>query len=517
MLKKALWIIGMTIIASSFSLLFSGAYGIILLLEGNILEKTPALIMFLWGLFYLGLGAIMYKFGSKGIIRQGEAILITVFVWLLIPLLESVPFMMAAHIPLIDSIFESVSGWTTTGLTILTGEPSSWHHVYVPSVSMIPSTLKVWRTLMQWEGGLGIIVLTIAILAPPGVSVANLYLAEGKFEKLAASVKRTAYIMGLIYVFLTGISTLLFLAAGMPIGDAIQHAMTGIATAGFSTHTESLGYYMSKPWVLVAGMIVMFLGAINFADHYALIKGRVRKLKTSIELQAQLIIIVVAAGLAYVSWIIDPGFHSTYTRMQVFFHIVSAFATGGFQAGDIHASSEAYRILLTILCLIGGSAFSTAGGIKVIRLLIAMKSIKMESENILYPKGYKPSRKLGRYFLDEAMVRRVLATITAFITVYIVLVVLLATFAPYYDVGDDFFEVASAMGNVGLSAGISSAAAPIAAKIVLITAMLLGRLEVIAYLIALRYIIIYSGRGKEKQKKRVEIQSIFRPWEQTLQ
>lgn len=262
--------------------------------------------------------------------------------------------MLAIHIPFIDSFFESINVWTTTGLTILTGQPSSWHNTFVPSVSMLPETLKVWRTLMQWEG-FRHYSSDNSYTCAPGVSVANLYLAEGKFEKLVASFKRSVFIMGLIYIVLTGISIILFIIAGMPLGDSIQYAMTGIATAGFSTHDESLGYYIGKPSILIAGMIVMCLGAINFTDHYAVLKGKIGRLRTSIKLHAQLIIIGVALVISYLSWIIDPGFHATYTRLQVAFHVVSAFATGGFQAGDIHAASDAYKIVLTILCLIGGA------------------------------------------------------------------------------------------------------------------------------------------------------------------
>jgi trk system potassium uptake protein TrkH len=488
--RKAIWILGLTIVASSFSLISSGAYGLFLYYQkGMAAEAYPAYTMLLSGLIYIAIGFALYKAGIKTIIKPGEAVLITVGVWILIPILDSVPFMQALHIPFIDALFESVSGWTTTGLTILSGEPSSWHSIFVPAVSNIPETLKLWRTLMQWEGGLGIVVLTIAILAPPGISAANLYLAEGKFEKLSASFRRSAYIMGLLYLVLTGISIVLFLAAGMPLGDSIQHAMTGIATAGFSTHTESLGYYMNRTPILIAGMIVMFLGAVNFADHYAILRGRFERLKHSVELHAQIIIIIIAVIIGYASWLIDPGFHATYTRFQVIFHIVSAFATGGFQAGDINAASEAYKILLTILCLVGGSAFSTAGGIKILRLLIAMKSIGFEADIINRPRGFKPSRKLGRYYISDELVRRTLATITVFIITYITLVLILAIFAPYYDIGNDFFEVASAMGNVGLSSGISAAIAPIIAKIDLILAMLLGRLEVMAYLVSIKYIL----------------------------
>ena len=478
---------GLAIIASSFSLLGSGIYGLFLYLtNGYTPEEKAGLVFLAYGVAYVVVGLLLTRIG-RGSLSYREAVAVTVLIWLAVPLLDAVPLAQAIHIPLVDSVFESVSGWTTTGLTILTGEPSSWHGVYVPRVEEAPDTVRVWRTLMQWEGGLGIVVFTIAILAPPGVSVAALYLAEGKFEKLEASFRKSALKMGVIYVTLTAISFLLFFLAGMPAGDALHHAMTGIATAGFSTHSESLGYYQHVPAVLIAGMIVMFLGAVSFSDHYNVLTGRFGALRESVELKGQILIIGGAVLLSILVWLRDPQFQHHMNLLGVVFHAVSASATAGFQAGDLHSTSESYKIILAVLSLVGGSAFSTAGGIKVLRILIAARSIGIEADLVVHPRGYRPRRRLGRYVLDEELVRRTLATIAAFTWTYVLLVVLLASLYPgLYDLGDVFFEVASAMGNVGLSAGISAASAPVGAKLVLIAAMLLGRLEVITYLIALR-------------------------------
>ena len=478
---------GLAIIASSFSLLGSGFYGLYLYLShGYVPEEEAGLVFLAYGLVYVVVGVLLTRIG-RGSLSYREAVAVTVLIWLAVPLLDAVPLAQALGIPLIDALFESVSGWTTTGLTILTGEPSTWHGVYVPSIEEAPGTVRVWRTLMPWEGGLGIVVFTIAILAPPGVSVATLYLAEGKFEKLEASFKKSAWKMGVIYATLTAVSFLLFLLAGMPAGDAIHHAMTGIATAGFSTHSESLGYYQHIPAVLVAGMIVMFLGAVSFSDHYNVLTGRLGALKESVELKGQLLLITGAVLLSLLVWLRDPLFQEHMDPLRVVFHVVSASATAGFQAGDLHSTSESYKIILAVLSLAGGSAFSTAGGIKVLRILIAARSIGIEADMVVHPRGYRPRRRLGRYVLNEELVRRTLATIAAFTWTYVLLVVVLASLYPgVYDLGDVFFEVASAMGNVGLSTGISAASAPVGAKLILIAAMLLGRLEVITYLIALR-------------------------------
>ncbi len=481
--------VGLAVATSSIPLIASGALGLAYFLySGSPAELRPALVMLAHGSLLLGIGLFLKELESEPI-RPGDAVVVTALIWLTVPLLAAIPFMAASSIPFIDALFEAVSGWTTTGLTILSGEPSSWHGVYVPRIEELPVTLQAWRTIMQWVGGLGIVVFTVAFLARPGVSAAVLYIAEGKLERLEASLKRSAFKMGLLYIVLTLISIALLYAAGMTFIDAIHHAMTGIATAGFSVHSSSVGYYLDKPAVLVAAMIVMFMGAVNFVDHNNVLSLKPGKLRHSIELHAQLAIIGISSLFALYLWHSDPSMNSLFTPLQVVFHVVSSSATAGFQAGNLGLANDSYKTLLTTLALVGGSAFSTAGGIKVMRILIALKSLSIEAGSIIHPPGYTPSRRLGRYVLDEPLIRRTLAVITAIIITHNILTIMLAGLYPsMYSLADSAFEVASAMGNVGLSVGISAAHAPSGAKLILIAAMTLGRLEVITYLVALKKI-----------------------------
>jgi trk system potassium uptake protein TrkH len=479
--------IGYILTVTSTSLIISGFYGVYLYyLRGHKAELEPASIMLFYGILYLSLGLLISRLPRQRL-RAPTAISITVLAWVLIPVLGAFPFAEALKIPYIDALFESVSGWTTTGLTILSGQPSSWHHVYVPKVEQIPICLQVWRTVMQWEGGLGIVVFTLGIMAQPGISAAALYLAEGRQEKIEASVRATAVKALIIYSTYTVIGAALFYLAGMNLYDAISHSMTGIATAGFSTHTQSIGYYINKPVILVVAMTIMYLGAMNFKDHYALFTGRFRYLKESIETKAQILIIGLSIIVAIILWLRNPIMHKEFTLLQIIFHVVSSSATAGFQAGDLSKADDAYKILLASLALLGGSAFSTAGGIKILRLVIAVKTIGIESGILLHPSGYRPRTRLGRYYLDAELLRRALAVIAAMTLTHLVLSTALSGLYPQYSIADSMFEVASAMGNVGLSVGISSAAAPVGAKIILILAMLLGRLEVVTYIVALRF------------------------------
>lgn len=468
-----MWPLGAAMVAAGLPALASGAIG-------AYSGEPEGRVLLASGLLLTLAGFALYRrFYTR--IRMHEAIMSTVAIWILTPLMGSLPYLIL-HIPFIDAVFESVSAWTTTGLTIFTGGYDGG--LYVPMVEELPESFKWLRTLTQWEGGLGIVVFTVAVLAPPGVSVAVLYLAEGKFERLEASLKRTAMLMGWIYVVLTLVAFILFYAAGMPAVDALHHAMTGVATAGFSTHSESLGYYHTLP-VLAAGMIVVMLGAVSFNDHYNILRLRLGKLRESVELKAQLALLALfsLAGLAL--WVRDPVLREAMEPVDVVFNIVSTSATAGFQSSSLAPADPGYKMLLAVASLIGGSAFSTAGGIKVLRVLVALKAVSMEASRAVHPAGYKPNRRLGKYVLDEDLLMKTLATTAAMLVAYTLLTIAMTIAVPGYSLEDVMLEVASAMGNVGVSSGITGATAPASAKIILIAAMLLGRLEVITYIMAL--------------------------------
>jgi len=494
--------LGYMIAVTSTSILASGLYGAYLYLyRGAVGEWRAVVIYLIIGGLYMALGVALASL-PRATLRYPTAIALTALAWVSIPLLASVPFMLAARIPFIDALFESVSGWTTTGLTILSGAPSSSGGVYVPQVEELPKTLQVWRTLMQWEGGLGIVVFTIGVLAAPGISAAALYLAEGRMERIEASVAATARRMFAIYVALTGVSASLFYAAGMNPYDAVSHAMTGIATGGFSTHTQSLGYYIGNMRVLLVGMLTVYLGAMNFKDHFNILTFRLKALRASVETQAQLLILAISSLAALYIWERDPGFHHAFSAIQVVFHVFSSSSTAGFQAGNLEATPDAYKALLTFLALLGGSAFSTAGGIKILRLVVLSKAGWVEVASSAMPRGYKPSMRLGGEMLSDSYIRSVAFTAMVFMLAHFILsVALVALYPGKYSIVDAAFEVASAMGNVGLSVGISSATAPLGAKVDLILAMLLGRLEVVGYIAAIYHTAerVASSLGRSRR------------------
>ncbi|MEB3862363.1 MAG: TrkH family potassium uptake protein [Desulfurococcales archaeon] len=490
MLRKIVSYAGLAVGTSSFSLIGAGLYGVSFTMEHEV-----ALVFLSLGVAYLLVGLALSRVEARGL-SVGEGVLLTILVWLTVPALTSVALVITLGIPFIDAYFESVGGWTTTGLTIMSGEPSSWDGSYVPSVGELPETVKMWRSIMQWLGGLGIIVFTIALLARPGISAAVLYVAEGRYERLEASLKRSAYRLGILYTILTLIGVALIYAAGATLVDSIHFSMTAISTAGFTPYTESIARYLDYDWVLVTTLLVSFMGAMSFSDHDSILTLRLSRLRHSVELKAQLLILVLAVAATWLLYERDALLREVYTLRQALYDAVSAYTTVGFQSGPLGEASGDYKIWLIVLSAIGGSAFSTAGGIKVLRIAVALKVLVMEAETIVKPQGYAPRRRMGRYYVDERLVRRVMAGIAAFVFAYIILVVTAILLYPnMYKADDILFEMASAVFNIGLSTGITAASAPTGIKILLSVGMLLGRLEVIPFIVAARQVIYMARRS----------------------
>ncbi|MCE4614549.1 MAG: TrkH family potassium uptake protein [Desulfurococcales archaeon] len=476
---KYLNYVGLMLVVISSTMIVPGIYGTAYSWVTGANEALISLYLLIWGGFTFLLGVLLGKIKSHEELKPYESLVLTVIVWLVIPIYESIPFKEIVNIPFIDALFEVTSGWTTTGLTIFSGQPSSWGGTFVPTVEMLPKTILLWRSMIQWVGGLGIVVFTIAFLAHPGVSVAQLYLAEGKYEKLEPSFKRTAYKMGLIYILITLISTLGFIEAGMPVFDSINHAMTGVATAGFSVKNNSIGEYHSIP-IYAAAVLSMVLGAVSFSDLRYLFEFKLRRLVKSVELRTQILIwsLAILTGI-YIFKVMGIRHMSVNAIFQVF----SASTTCGFQTMNIGHSPSSFVFLLTVLMLLGGSAFSTAGGIKIYRIVIAAKVTANEVKNVFSPIGRLDVIKVGGRIISDDMIKKSLAVIFSYIAAWMVSSIFLAMYYYNMDFSASAFEVASALANTGLTSGISSAAAPIGAKVILILDMLLGRLEVMSYLV----------------------------------
>lgn len=400
--------------------------------------------------------------------------------WLIIAALSALPFIMIEGMTPLDSFFEGMSGWTGTGLTM------------IPQPSKLTHTLQFWRSLMQWVGGVGVIVLMVSILARPGTGAYVLYKSEAREEKIRPSIVSTVRTIWWIYLLFTVVGVVLFFGAGMPLWDAINHGMTGLATGGFSIKDNSIASYDS-PLIEAAIIPIMFLGAIPFLIHYRVLKGDYRSFIKDVQCKAMLIIVGIGCLVLMAEHYITGMDILGSIRFSVF-QFISGLTCTGFQTTDIHLWSPTAQIIVSFSMVIGGAAGSTAGGIKLIRAVLAYKGSGLWFKRASLPRRAIISFRLGDRILSEDNANKMIAetmliTVLWIIFLFLGIIVMLHLVSADYGLSDVILEVASAQGNVGLSTGITGPDMSPFAKIMLIFNMWIGRLEIIPIMMLFRSLI----------------------------
>lgn len=440
------------------------------------------------------LGALLYfplrKVAGETQLKHG--LIIAAFGWLLVAALGAMPLVLTAI--MVDpsastetlqyfrdpasAFFESISGFTGTGLTMAS------------RADLLPKSLQWWRSFIQWIGGMGVIVLMLAILAGPrpGAASHSLYYAEARSERIHPSIASTLRTMWWIFFLYTFISVIALWGAGMPMWESINHAMTGIATGGFSVTDNSIASYNSVAIELVL-IPIMLLGAISFAVHYEMMRGNGWILWR--DFQTRWFLILTAIGVAMLTLEnlgVIGGFQSL---RESAFQMVSSITCTGFQTTNLSAWSPTGKLLLAAAMFIGGAAGSTAGGIKVMRMLILMKGVQWRFRKIVSPRQAIVPFRIGDSTVDESQVGQRLEDASLITFLWLIFLglgifVLLRTVPPEYTLADVVFEVASAQGNVGLSVGITHPSMSLASKLMLCFSMWIGRLEIIPVLMLVR-------------------------------
>ncbi len=444
------------------------------------------------------LGAALYlplrKVAGETQLKHG--LIIAAFGWLLVAALGSLPFVLTAV--MIDpssstetlryfkdpasAFFESISGYTGTGLTMAV------------RADLLPKSLQWWRSFTEWIGGMGVIVLMLSILAGPRPGAANhsLYYAEARSERIHPSINSTLRTMWWIFFLYTFISVIALWGAGMPMWEAINHAMTGISTGGFSVTANSIASYDSVAIELVL-IPIMLLGAISFAVHYEMMRGKGTILWHDFQTRWFLLLVLIGiAVLTLENLGVIGGFHAL---RQSAFQMVSSITCTGFQTADLRIWSPTGKLLLAVAMFIGGAAGSTAGGIKVMRMLILMKGVQWRFRKIVSPRQAIVPFRIGDSTVDESQVGQRLEDASLITFLWLVflglgVVVLLHSVPPDYTLSDVVFEVASAQGNVGLSVGITHPTMSLVSKLMLCFNMWIGRLEIIPVLMLVRALFL---------------------------
>ncbi len=404
------------------------------------------------------IGTLLDRRFRKGELDLSSAIGVAGLTFACVSFLGAFPYL--GYLNPLDSLFESVSGFTTTGLTVAVPES-------------LPLSVLFWRSMTQWIGGIGIIMIFILLSGSPGMSSHYLYKAEGFQDKLEASVRHAARKLFMIYGAYTLAGVVLLSAAGMSLFDAVNHALTGIATGGFSTHSLSVGYYQNVA-VEAVMMLLMVLGATSFAVHGKLFGRRFKEYLSNPETRMFWPLLLVFSILVSLSL-----YGSGEAIRKGLFFSVSALTGSGFSTNPEVPGGFAF-LLLIILMIVGGYAGSTAGGIKLIRFGILVKSIPWFARKMSLPQEAVVPLKLGSRVIKSHEI----AIVTVFATMYFIMLAgsTFALMALGYPLSASFFQSASAGGTVGLSVLDVSGMHP-AGKIVLMLDMLLGRLEIFPFLV----------------------------------
>ena len=409
-------------------------------------------------------------------ISQREGMAIVALGWTAISLFGALPFYFSeASFCFVDSCFESVSGFTTTGSSILT------------NIEGLSDGLLIWRSFIQWLGGMGIIVLSIAILPLLGVGGMQLYKAEVPSpvpDKLKPRIRDTAMILWRVYALFTVAETLLLMAGGMSFFDALNHAFTTMPTGGFSTKNASVAHFDS---IYIDGVIISFmlLAGINFSLHYQLLTGRPLAFWNDAEcrfyLAMCLVLTLVVALNIYRSVYADMGQALRYAAFQV----VSIITTTGYATADYELWPAMSQIIIFLCMFVGASAGSTGGGMKCLRIMLGFKYCYKELFSLIHPRAVTHI-KIGGKPVPEDVVRSVLGFLALYMILFALSTVLLA------GLGVDFVTalgaVAATIGNIGPGFGMvgpvdNFAQIPYWGKWLLAWCMLLGRLEIYTLII----------------------------------
>ncbi|MEM6320055.1 MAG: TrkH family potassium uptake protein [Bacteroidota bacterium] len=471
--------------------ILSNILGVLLLIVGGMmLTALPFSIYYADGMWssivaaslvtmVVGGLSLYYRYHTVEKIGKREGYLAVAFGWISMGLAGMLPYLFSGVLTTFpEALFESISGLTTTGASVLA------------DIEAVPPSILFWRSLTQWIGGMGIIVLTVAIFPLLGIGGVELFVAEAPgptSDKIHPRIKETAKRLWLIYVGLTFSLTLIFLFCGMSFYDAINHGLTTMATGGFSTKNASMAHF--GPTIQYWTILFMFFAGVNYTVIYYSLQGKFDKVWRSDEFKTYLGLTLFLSVAVTSSLVLGKGMPIEQAFRDATFQIVSLITTTGFVSADYTSWSAALSLVFFCLLFLGACAGSTSGGIKIIRHMVFFKNSILEFKRILHP------RALIRPKIDGQLVAPKIRThILSFLLIYLflfvfgslVMAIILADFQQPFLTA--IGSVATSLGNVGPAIGEvgpvdNFASIPPTGKVFLVFLMLLGRLELFTVLV----------------------------------
>lgn len=445
-------------------------------------QEDAARAFFYSYLFLLCVGFVLYLPVRSKIndLRLRDGFVVVVMFWLVLGFAGAIPFYLYQNldISMVDALFESVSGLTTTGATVLVG------------LDNLPHSILFYRQELQWLGGMGIIVLAVAVMPMLGIGGMQLYKAEApgpvKNNKLTPRIAETAKALWYIYLGLTVACALAYWIAGMGLFDAIAHSFSTIAIGGFSTHDASIGYFDNQAIEMVA-VVFMFLGAVNFALHFSVVRSKslmVYFRDSEFRLYASLLVIITSCCI-YVLYDQSPNHDLSSASRDAIFHAVSIATTSGFVTSDFSHWPAFIPVLLIFSSFVGGCAGSTGGGMKVIRVLLLIKQGQREIMRLIHPNA-QVTVKVGKTPVKNSIIDAVWGFFAAYVALFALM--MLALMFSGLDQVTAFSAVAATINNLGPGLGeVSANYANLSDfnKCLLCFSMFLGRLEIFTLLVIL--------------------------------
>lgn len=428
---------------------------------------------------FTGLGLYFLNKNAKRDVKKREAYVIVTFGWLTLSLFGTLPFLISGAIPnFTNAFFETISGFTTTGASILN------------DIESLPHGILFWRSMTQWIGGMGIIVLSIAILPLIRVGGMQMFAAEAPgptTDKLSPKIKETARKLWFLYLGFTVTETILLIIGKMSVFDAINHSLTTMATGGYSTKQASIAHFDS-PFIHYVIIVFMFLAGTNFAISYFALTGNPRKLFKNGEFKFYSQIIFGASLIIAIGLFWKNGLTLEQSIRDSLFQVVSIVTTTGYATTNyLQWQPISLWIVIFLLMFIGGSAGSTGGGIKVVRILLLFKNAYLELKRLIHPNAVIPVRYSG-HAVPPQIINNILAFIIFYIIIYLISVLIMSFWG--LDFMTSMGAVAATLGNIGPGIGDVGPAdnfafIPDGGKYFLSFLMLLGRLELFTVIIIL--------------------------------
>jgi trk system potassium uptake protein TrkH len=465
------------------------AIGVLLVILGAFM-LIPFFIQFIYGeqnnIFlgsasvttFIGILLILTNLEENRKLNLQQAFLLTTLSWLSIAIFGCIPFLLSdLNMSFVDAFFESMSGITTTGSTIIV------------DLNKTPKSILMWRSILQWLGGIGVIVMAITILPLLNVGGMQLFKQDqtsDTAEKILPKTREVTLVISIIYLILTIACALAYWFAGMNIFDGIAHSMTTIATGGFSTHSSSIGYFQN-PKIEIIAIIFIILGSIPFIAYLKFVKGDKKIFLTDAQIKGLFYILFISILLIFLYLLLNKNEYTILENLRIStFNVVSVLSGTGYVTADFSSWGNFPLIFFLFLMFVGGCAGSTTCGIKIFRFQILAKFIKNQLKKLVYPHGVFSVKYNG-----EKISNTFIYSIITFVFLYFFIFFVLATLLSIN--GLDFITAvsgaASAISNVGPGLGNvigpdgNYSNLPSFSKLSLSLGMLLGRLELFAVLV----------------------------------